>query len=364
MARRGFSLFLLLLFSPLRGEEETLFLAKLPNPHEYSLFGTSGWNGNWYIGPDHCWIQKISLPGNLSRFKKVYAGAKIGRAKPREEILRVLGYPGLQEEYRKKEKEKENLTGDDLKRREEELTKMKKEMDDMIEKTSRPKKIYIAVSATLDFRDRLKVFPLAESAEIPLEGSPEEAVEGIGEARWFWAEIPADLVRDFSSVYLACWSDDPLYNRHDTAPIIASGWGDQTEDSWMTALDKDRPDSSQSKGISYFEPALAVKLVVSEKDETASPIKIKKWDAQPDPERQGKRYIVRFWLEMERDSLARFQMEKEEKQGFVLWGFPFWNSPAIVTVKDVEKGRYRVRALGRSWSEEESVSPVLDIEIK
>src|SRR4051794_30165180 len=39
-----------------------VFMADLANPNDFSVFANGGWDGNWYVGYNTCWIQKLSVP--------------------------------------------------------------------------------------------------------------------------------------------------------------------------------------------------------------------------------------------------------------------------------------------------------------
>src|SRR4051812_24400091 len=57
-----------------------VFVAKASNPNDYSLFANGGWDGNWYVGYNTCWIKKLpAIP--LGHYARAYIGAKLGRMK-------------------------------------------------------------------------------------------------------------------------------------------------------------------------------------------------------------------------------------------------------------------------------------------
>src|SRR5438552_11484315 len=57
-----------------------VFIAKLPNPNDYNLFANGGWDGNWYVGYNTCWIKK--LPSiRRGEYARAYIGTKVGRMK-------------------------------------------------------------------------------------------------------------------------------------------------------------------------------------------------------------------------------------------------------------------------------------------
>ena len=59
-----------------------VYVSKLSNINDYDIFANSGWDGNWYVGYNVCWIKK--LPHfRQGKYARAQIGAKIGRAKTR-----------------------------------------------------------------------------------------------------------------------------------------------------------------------------------------------------------------------------------------------------------------------------------------
>src|ERR1700679_591845 len=57
-----------------------VFVATHSNPDDYAAFANSGWDGNWFVGYDNAWVQKLPpLPGG--NYAHAYIGAKLGRMK-------------------------------------------------------------------------------------------------------------------------------------------------------------------------------------------------------------------------------------------------------------------------------------------
>ncbi|OGS20294.1 MAG: hypothetical protein A3J83_04970 [Elusimicrobia bacterium RIFOXYA2_FULL_40_6] len=204
-----------------------VYLSELPNINEYDIFANSGWDGNWYVGYNVCWIEKISnIPKSPTDFyRKAYIGAKLGRAKVRP----VEG---------KSSWEKEPIPGD----------------------------IYIGVSSTSSWKSNSRYF-LASSLDMPIEGDMMNAQSGTGEARWFWAEVPIDQINLEGPNYIALWSPTDYFTARDTAPILCGGWGTKGAETntWLNneiegAPPIDPADSLKTP-ISVFEPAIAMKLI-------------------------------------------------------------------------------------------------------
>jgi len=86
MSRKAFVVTLIVLLTSVthadapQPSDYPVYISKLPNPNDYNLFANSGWDGNWYVGYNTCWIKKLPFiqPGTYTR---AYLGAKLGRMK-------------------------------------------------------------------------------------------------------------------------------------------------------------------------------------------------------------------------------------------------------------------------------------------
>lgn len=198
-----------------------VYLSELSNINDYTLFANAGWDGNWYAGFNVCWIE-MAPPPPAGDYRKAFIGAKLGRMKSRP----VKGRP-------------------------------------IWEKEVIPGSVYIAVSSTPSWKTNQQYF-LAASEDIPLEGDPENAVEGVGESRWFWAEVPLTAVNLEGPNYIALWSPTEYFVSVASAPILAGGWGGKKVNSWICNDVKGYPPLNPSDAlktpISVFEPAIAMKL--------------------------------------------------------------------------------------------------------
>lgn len=199
-----------------------VYLSELSNLNDYSVFANGGWDGNWYVGFNACWMEEIPQPPE-GEYDKVFVGAKLGRAKTR----RVPGRP-------------------------------------IWEKEAIPGLIYIAVSSTPAWKSNQQYF-LASSEDIPLEPDAENALEGVGESRWFWAEVPKETINFDGPNYVALWSPSEYFVSVASSPIIAGGWGSKKANSWISNDTKgyppNKPEDATKTAITVFEPAIAMKLV-------------------------------------------------------------------------------------------------------
>ena len=206
-----------------------VYLAELSNLNDYSLFANGGWDGNWYAGFNVCWMEEIPAPppGNYVR---AFVGAKLGRMKTRP----VAGKP-------------------------------------VWEKEPIPGSIYLSLNSTPSWTQANSYF-LVDTRDIPLEGDPENALEGVGESRWFWAEVPVNAVNQLGSSFLALWSPTEYFVSTASSPILAGGWGGgSSNNSWLNndvrGYPPLNPAAALKTGISAFEPAIAVKLIPAGADQ-------------------------------------------------------------------------------------------------
>ncbi|NLB35631.1 MAG: hypothetical protein GX817_07505 [Elusimicrobia bacterium] len=202
--------------------EKILFHAELPLPNEYSLFAGGGWDGNWYVGKNHIWIKELK-PLDTKGYERLYLGARLGRSKTYQQI----------KEHFKEEGEEDISSG--------------------------PYSILIGIS---DSKEKKPTpFLLTEIDNIPFEGDSSVPLPHAGGSRWFWKEVPMEILSKNTGNYLWLWSDDEELNSRATSPILAAGIGsDEADRSFLL-------DSEGEKSIRYFEPALAIKLASSSQKE-------------------------------------------------------------------------------------------------
>ncbi|MBN1824592.1 MAG: hypothetical protein JW803_09775 [Endomicrobiales bacterium] len=199
-----------------------IYVCELSNINDYSLFANGGWDGNWYVGFNVCWMEEFKeIP--QGEYSRAFIGAKLGRMKTRP----VPGKP-------------------------------------IWEKEPIPGRIYLSLSDKPSWKPSQAVF-LCDTQEIPLEGDWENALEGVGESRWFWAEVPVKKINFRGSTFIALWSPTEYFISTASSPILAGGWGGARVNSWMNNdVQGYAPlnlNTSLKTGISTFEPAIAIKLV-------------------------------------------------------------------------------------------------------
>ena len=270
-----------------------LFLSDLKNPNDFSSFANGGWDGNWYIGYNTCWIQKIPVP-EKGPYQKAFLGAKIGRMKHQLS-------PGKSP----------------------------------WERTPIPGKIYIGVSPTPAW-NRKQSFFLVKSEDIPLEADFENAIEGVGNAEWFWREIPLNKIRFGADNYLALWSVTPEFKDVSNSPILAAGWGNKEINSWLNNDIKGSPPKNASDSlttpITLFEPAIALKLVPAPPEGLSPEVSIIKIETG---EKAGKVPAPRVvWVEAGGVSIGRVWVELSmDKKKWTRYGRFQYQAPFVFSLK-------------------------------
>jgi len=301
-----------------------VIIAEVENLNDFALFATSGWDGNWYVGYNHAWVTKLSKAPE-GNYVKAYLGARLGRAKNviRRELERAENHfqrlENLPEE--KREASAKQLQYENFK----EISKKIKELENRL---SSPHlgKIYIGINSSPRWDKRHSFFLVSEE-DIPMEGDPEEALEEVGEARWFWVEIPLGLISFDEQNYIAIWSPDENLNSAQVSPILASAWGSKEVNTWLDQEWQGKSPSSLSRPVTIFEPALAIKLVPPNEKRPSVEI----LDIIDGEEIKEKRVvtatvsgedIVRAWLEISQDKSSS-KVQRWVRTGGFAFGAPY-----------------------------------------
>ncbi|HRY28790.1 MAG TPA: hypothetical protein P5079_01995 [Elusimicrobiota bacterium] len=203
-------------------DKSPVYLTEISNPNDFVLFANGGWDGNWYVGYNTCWVSKLP-PAPPGEYKSAFLGARLGRMKTES----VPGRPPWEK---------------------------------------RPIKGFINMAvADEPLWPQSRRFRLTETADIPLEGDAENAVEGVGESRWFWVEVPLKFISFEEDNYVALFSPSEALSSSARAPVLAAAWGDTRQNTWLNSTVKGEPPFTSTDAlktpVTYFEPAIAIKLV-------------------------------------------------------------------------------------------------------
>ena len=303
-----------------------VFVAQISNPNDYALFANGGWDGNWYVGWNNGWVKKLP-PIPQGRYAHAYIGAKLGRMK----TLPPVGRPP----------EFNPIPGD----------------------------IWIALSSTPSWKAGQR-WKLTTTDAIPLDGSPEYAVENIGESEWFWTEVPLEAVSLPGDNFLALWSPTPELLSVSSAPVLAAGWGEKDLNTWIMKDIKGEPTAGSAAiatGISYFQPAMALKLIP---EGNPHPMKVRLLAWQNGTLEHLKPVIT---ASVEGDSVEEAWIEYATpiRHGDVIkghWtpvGRPLWKAPYAFSLDQsrLPRGKVLLRIAARNLWEETAVSDPFEIDV-
>jgi hypothetical protein len=216
-----------------------VYLALKPNLNDFVGFSDGGWDGNWYVGYNSCWIVKLPK-APAGTYQRAYIGAKIGRAK----------------------------------------TKRKDEHS--FEEVTIPGKVYMAVSPQPAFTTERSYF-LTNLEDVPTQPDATLISGRVGQSGWFWTEVPVDAISSTGPNYLAIWSNTEGLVSASSAPIIAAGTTAQPADAWLNRSIHGVPPRDASTALevrlSRLLPALALKLVPpNNKEVKVGGLKVQKID--------------------------------------------------------------------------------------
>jgi hypothetical protein len=298
--------------------DEPVYILQIPNPNDYTLFANGGWDGNWYVGANTCWIKKLPPipPGDYVR---AFVGAKLGR-------MKVSANP-----------------------------------QNVWDKRPHPGEIWIGLSSRPAWTSE-QSFKLTSTEDIPLEGDFESAIEGVGESQWFWREIPLERINFRGDNFVALWSTTQELISVSSSPVLAAALGGTDQQTWLYRDINGKPPKDPielGKPLSYFEPAIGLKLVPRESIRPLS-VQVTQWRpatadyVKPNVTVRVTGIAEKVWLEYQRPGQAWQSASR-----------PLWKPPYILSI-DKEKlhpGRSALRAVALSPSGDLVVSSSFNIEV-
>jgi hypothetical protein len=298
-----------------------VLVSALPSAGDFGLLANGGWNANWYVGHNTCWVVKLP-PVPSGKVDRVFLGAKLGAMKTEP----VPGRPAW-------------------------------------ERRPIPGEIDIAVAPQPLWPQNRRFF-LTATSEIPLAGDGDNALEGVGEARWFWVEVPAKALSSTGPNYVALFSPSESLRDESRAPILAAGPATVEDNAWLnTAVGGGPPltvGDALKTPVSSYEPAVAVKWIPSRSPGpqvswVGAPIRsLKLTGPQVLTATVSGPDVSAAWLEMSTDGLVW------KRTGAILRGAPY----AFTLWPDrCPEGSVQVRAVARDQWESRGVSPVVTLRV-
>ena len=202
------------------GSAAPAYVAAENNLSKFFLYADGGFHADWYVGYNNCWTIQLP-PINTSKYEKAYIGAKLGRAK-------TESWPNSWDN------------------------------------SPIPGKIHMAINNTYSFNSEHS-YTIADAADLPLEPLPNDYLEGVDSAQWFWTEVPISKISKTQDNFLALWSAGKDFVSSDKSPIVAAAMSDDgMENVWLSRSIKGAPpvgENALETPISGLKPALAIKLV-------------------------------------------------------------------------------------------------------
>jgi len=296
-----------------------VYVTAVPNPNDYSLFANSGWDGNWYAGYNNCWIKKLP-PIPSGSYRRVYLGAKLGRMKSLGPVGRPPEFPAI------------------------------------------PGAFYMAISSTTAWKASERV-QIASGDEIPLEGHYEFAIEGTGESQWFWAQVPLDKLNPKGDNFIVLWSSTPAYVQASSAPIVAAAHGGKSGDTWtcqnIAGVPPSEPRPDPGSSISYFQPALGLKLIPAG---SSRPVVVRLISWRPGQAENPKPVIT---ANVAGESIENAWIEYGVKDEWRRAGRALWKAPYIFTLdpRPLPRGRLKLRVAAKNIWGDFGYSDAFSIEV-
>ncbi len=207
-----------------------IYLTLKSSPQDFKLFANGGFDGNWYVGYNSMWIAQFDVP--VGTFTRVFVGAKLGRMKTKP-------VPAVDGEVR--------------------------------ERKTVDCEIYAGLAPQAAWKNSDSYF-LTNCEDIPLEGVRDMPLENVGEARWFWREVPLAALQVGKKNYLGVWSTTAEASDSGTAPIIAASQIEGSTQAWLNrsiqGAPPPDPQSALETQLSGYAPALAIKLITENSTDT------------------------------------------------------------------------------------------------
>jgi hypothetical protein len=197
----------------------------LNNLNDFTLLANAGFDPGWRVGYDTAWVVQLP-PAPAGPWKRAFLGAKLGRAK----LEPVPGRPSW---------EKRRVKGE----------------------------IDVAVANEPLWPHSRRTL-LTDVEAVPLEGDPDNAAADVGEARWFWTEVPLSHVSFDKPNFVALYSPSPSMMGPDRAPVLAAGPRPPLVpdvNTWLSSGRRGQPPLGITEAlktpINTYAPAVALKLV-------------------------------------------------------------------------------------------------------
>jgi len=296
-------------------------LSPLPNLNDFTLLANGGWNANWYVGHNTCWVHRLP-PAPRGDYRRAFVGAKLGAMKTEPIPSRPTW-------------ERRPISGE----------------------------VSVGVSPE-PLWPQSRRYLLTAAEDIPLEGDPDNALDGVGEARWFWVEIPLKAVSFDSPNYVALYSPDDALRDARHAPILAAGPSNGVVDTWLNNGVRGAPPLTAAEALKTpvvsYEPAVAIKLIPAQEDRPQV-----SWRNPPAAGAEvNPRLIVEAEVVGADVQYAWVEFSTDTRRWLPL-GRPQWGAPYTFTLsrEALPRGNVQVRAAAKDFWESIGTTAPLSLKV-
>ncbi len=108
-------------------------------------------------------------------------------------------------------------------------------------------------------------YSLTRTEAIPLASDPKQPLDGVGEARWFWVEVPLPALSSATPNFVALFSPDETLKGEDRSPVLAGARSGGSVQAWWRDKAEGEPPRTSTETFQFpavsYTPAVALKLV-------------------------------------------------------------------------------------------------------
>jgi hypothetical protein len=226
-----------------------------------------------------------------------------------------------------------------------------------------PGEIFAAVAQDLPLPHSRR-FSLARTEEIPLVSDPRQPLEGVGEARWFWTEIPLSVVSTTTQNLVAIFSPSGALKGEERSPILSGARAEGSPTAWWRDKAEGEPPRNSEEAFQFpavtYTPAVAIKLVSARDERPAVSLRV-----SPDRSVNGKNFIC--WATVEGADIELVWLEMSiDGRVWTRVGRPARGAPYIFSMaRDfLPKGSAQLRVVARDVWENAGFSPTVSVPLK
>jgi hypothetical protein len=311
------------LIAPLEGAlaNMPIYLAARPSLNDYQFLADGGETFGFSVGYSRSWIVRLP-PVPAGPWVRAYVGAKLGAMKTE----RKPGRPDW-------------------------------------DRRVVPGEIYAAVAQDIPMPQSRRFF-LTRAEEIPLASDRRQPLEGVGEARWFWTEIPLTVLSSTTQNLVALFSPSQTLKGEDRSPILSGARMEGAPTAWWRDKAEGEPPHNSGEAFQFpavsYTPAVAIKLVPVRDERPVVKVRV-----SLDRSVTGKNSIC--WATVEGTDIESVWLEiSVDGRTWTRLGRPVHGAPYVFSIArdSLPKGPLHCRAVARDIWENSGVSPAVAVPLK